>query len=483
MRLLASAEPPGAAPFASGLSEQLLHSWAGELRRFNPEIGRGNCLVCGTDEGIFASATIAEHAADDPDDEGASGVLEMTSTAADGTRSACRMPLEPNELIELARRGDFWSYIAGTAYVMLDRFHVRGIKIDNHKTTLPASKGLSSSAAVCVLIARAFNLLFDLGLTARGEMEAAYAGEVLTPSKCGRMDQCVAFGHRPVLMRFDGDLLSTRVLDVPSGVRFYWVLVDLAGEKSTSRILEGLQSGYPHLHGSEEEQAVQSGVRELLGPVNERIVGGAVEALQQGSAERMGALMLEAQAEFDQKAIPACPDQLTSPILHALLELEEVKAQHGAKGVGSQGDGTAQVLCKSEPERQRVMEAIARSFPEMECMPLTLRHSSDYESAIATANPLTSAAEAGAATAYSAAERLVHDVTTDMAGHDGADGADGIRDILVQHAVPAVEATEPGEGQVTVAAVSLLAARFRKAERRRKRAQLLGPFSLCCQAG
>ena len=74
--------------------------------------------------------------------------------------------------------------------------NVRGIKIDNHKTTLPASKGLSSSAAVCVLIARAFNLLFDLGLTARGEMEAAYAGEVLTPSKCGRMDQCVAFGHR-----------------------------------------------------------------------------------------------------------------------------------------------------------------------------------------------------------------------------------------------------------------------------------------------
>ena len=81
-------------------------------------------------------------------------------------------------------------------------------------------------------------------------------------------------------MTFDGDLLSTRVLDVPSGVRFYWLLVDLAGEKSTSRILEGLQSGYPHLHGSEEEQAVQSGVRELLGPINERIVGAAVEALQ-----------------------------------------------------------------------------------------------------------------------------------------------------------------------------------------------------------
>ena len=317
--------------------------WSGELRRFNPAIGRGFCLVCGTDEGLFATASAAHHNPDDPDDEAGAGFLEMSSMSPDGKQSRVSLPLRLPELLERARTGDHWSYVAGVAYVMLDRFHVRGIKIDNYKTTLPAAKGLSSSAAVCVLVARAFNLLFGLGLTARGEMEIAYAGEVLTPSKCGRMDQCVAFGHRPVLMTFDGDLLGTRVLEIPSGVEYYWLLIDLAGAKSTSRILEGLQDGCT----AQKQNKVQSGVRELLGPINERIVSAAVTALEGGDHATVGSLLLEAQTEFDAKAIPACPSELTAPKLHALLALPKVPEQWGAKGVGSQGDGTAQVLCKS----------------------------------------------------------------------------------------------------------------------------------------
>ena len=55
--------------------------WSGELRRFNPAIGEGYCLVCGTDEGLFATASAAHHNADDPDDEGGAGVLEMASSS------------------------------------------------------------------------------------------------------------------------------------------------------------------------------------------------------------------------------------------------------------------------------------------------------------------------------------------------------------------------------------------------------------------
>ena len=33
----------------------------------------------------------------------------------------------------------------------------------------------------------------------RGEMELAFKGETTTPSKCGRMDQCCAFGQTPVM--------------------------------------------------------------------------------------------------------------------------------------------------------------------------------------------------------------------------------------------------------------------------------------------
>lgn len=44
------------------------------------------------------------------------------------------------------------------------------------------------------------------------------------------------------------------------------------------------------------------------------------------------------------QATPACPSELTAPKLHGLLALEAVRGQWGAKGVGSQGDGTAQVI-------------------------------------------------------------------------------------------------------------------------------------------
>ena len=59
-----------------------------------------------------------------------------------------------------------------------------------------------------MLAARAFNRVYDLKLSVRGEMDLAYHGEITTPSQCGRMDQCCAFGARPVLMTFDGDRLD-----------------------------------------------------------------------------------------------------------------------------------------------------------------------------------------------------------------------------------------------------------------------------------
>jgi galactokinase len=43
-----------------------------------------------------------------------------------------------------------------------------------------------------VLVAMCFNKCYDLQLTTRGLMEIAYAGELLTPSRCGRMDQGIA---------------------------------------------------------------------------------------------------------------------------------------------------------------------------------------------------------------------------------------------------------------------------------------------------
>jgi len=329
--------------------------WAGGYRRINAEIEKGYTLICGTDQGIYAE--VEPHPTS----------LVLRSTTPDGQQHGPdEIPMQPKALLEEAKRGGFWSYIAGVAYQVMTNYHVRGLVIDNYKTDLPVKKGLSSSAAICVLTARAFNRIYDLKLTIRGEMELAYQGEITTPSRCGRMDQGCAFGNRPVLMSFDGDRLDTTELKVDQDLHF--VIVDLQAKKDTMEILNRLNHCYPFA-----ENKIERGVQELLGPINKRIVGQAVKALQVSDASRLGALMGEAQDFFDRYATPACPEELTSPVLHRVLNYPPLKPHiWGGKGVGSQGDGTAQFIARSEADQQAVIEIIERDL-EAHCLNLTLR--------------------------------------------------------------------------------------------------------------
>ncbi len=329
--------------------------WAGGYRRINAEIEKGYTLICGTDQGIYAE--VETHPTS----------LVLTSVTPGGERQGpYEIPMEAKALLEEAQRGGFWSYIAGVAYQVLTNYHVRGLVIDNYKTDLPIKKGLSSSAAICVLTARAFNRAYDLKLTVRGEMELAYQGEITTPSRCGRMDQGCAFGNRPVLMAFDGDRLDTSELRVTRDLHF--VIVDLQAKKDTLEILNRLNRCYPF-----PENDVERGVQELLGPINKRVVYQATDALRASDGERLGALMNEAQAFFDRYAAPACPEELAAPVLHRVLNYASLKPHiWGAKGIGSQGDGTAQFLARSEADQQAVVEIIERDL-KLSCLKLTLR--------------------------------------------------------------------------------------------------------------
>ncbi|HJW83907.1 MAG TPA: sugar phosphate nucleotidyltransferase [Anaerolineae bacterium] len=329
--------------------------WAGGHRRTNADIEKGFTLICGTDQGIYAE--VAPHPTS----------LVLSSTSPDGERRGpYEIPLEPNALLEEAARGEFWSYVAGVAYQVVTNYRVRGLVLDNYKTDLPMKKGLSSSAAICVLTARAFNRIYDLKLTVRGEMELAYQGEITTPSRCGRMDQGCAFGNRPVLMTFDGDRLDTQELQVSRDV--HYVIVDLRAQKDTLEILNRLNRCYPFA-----ENEVERGVQELLGPINKRVVQQAIQALRVSDAERLGALMSEAQAFFDRYAMPACPEELTAPVLHGVLTYAPLLPHiWGGKGVGSQGDGTAQFVARSQADQQAVVEIIERDL-RMPCLTLTLR--------------------------------------------------------------------------------------------------------------
>ncbi len=329
--------------------------WAGGYRRVNPRIEQGHTLICGTDQGIYAR--VARH----PD------ALVLTAQTPEGhRRGPARIPLKPERLLEIAQKGGFWSYIAGTAYQALRRYPVGGLEIDNARTDLPVRKGLSSSAAICVLTARAFNRLYGLGLSVEDEMELAYQGETTTPSRCGRMDQGCAFGKRVTRMTFDGDQLFTEA--APVGRPIYMIIVDLRASKNTVKILARLNACYP-----EARDKRCRAIQKLLGPINADMVKRAMAALQAGDAPRIGALMSEAQTLFDRYAAPICPEELTAPVLHRVLSDPGLQPHiWGGKGVGSQGDGAAQLVARSPADQDAAIQRIESAWG-MPCLKLILK--------------------------------------------------------------------------------------------------------------
>ncbi|TFI53436.1 GHMP kinase [Mastigocladus laminosus UU774] len=328
--------------------------WAGGYRHLNPELAIGYTLLVGTNQGLYAQVKPHPHQ------------LIISASVGDGTRKLT-LPMEAQALLTEARKGGFFSYAAGVAYQFLvGTYTLGGIEIDNYLTDLPIQKGLSSSAAICVLVARAFNLVYDLKMSIQEEMELAYFGEITTPSRCGRMDQACAYGNRPIAMIFDGDRTEIIELSVPKDL--FFVIVDLGASKNTQLILSKLNQCYPFA-----SNPVQANVQKYLGSISYQITQDAIDALQRGDAERIGTLMRQAQVEFDKYLIPACPEELTAPVLHQLLNYPPIQPYIlGGKGVGSQGDGTAQFIVKDKEYQQKLIEIIERDFPQMQCLELTI---------------------------------------------------------------------------------------------------------------
>lgn len=66
--------------------------------------------------------------------------------------------------------------------------------------------------------------------------------------------------------------------------------------------------------------------------------------------------MVSAQVEFDGRATALCPDELSSPQLHSVMADAQLQSFSLAiKGVGSQGDGSVQVLCKSADHQAKAL--------------------------------------------------------------------------------------------------------------------------------
>jgi UTP-glucose-1-phosphate uridylyltransferase/galactokinase len=326
--------------------------WAGRYRNTNSQLLPGEAIVTGIEQGIYAEV--------EKDD---SFIVESELESFAERSFHCEMDSE--QLRQIAAEGGFFSYVAGVASYVNDNYNVGGLHIRITKMDLPMKRGLSSSAAICVLVARAFNQMYKLKLNTMGEMQIAFAGEQRTPSRCGQLDQACAYGVKPVHMLFDGNEIIVKPLKI--AVPMYYVFADLNAGKDTVRILADLNKAFPFAENEMERQ-----VQEALGKDNHAYVTEAIDCIHRGDNASLGQVMRGYQKNFDQKIAPASYKELRSPVLHSVLQDEKIQELvYGMKGVGSQGDGTVQFLAKDEKCQERLIQYL-RDERKMEAFALTL---------------------------------------------------------------------------------------------------------------
>jgi len=315
--------------------------WAGGYRRQNSQLEKGYAIVCPTNQGNYAKIK---------------KIRKKVCRFIFQNNKPVEIDLNPQKLLELAKSNNFYNYIAGVLYqIYLVQKELSGIEINNYSSDLPLKKGLSSSASICVLVTKAYNALFDLGWTIPQEMELAYLGEITTPSRCGRMDQACAY-NKLTLMIFDGDELKTRPLEIKDNL--FMVIVDLHAAKDTHTILSALNKGYPFATELKDYKK-----QNILGTENKKIVMSAVECLKTGNTLELGNLMKKAQYNFDQYLASYCPKELIAPKLHSILYETSIQDLiYGSKGVGSQGDGTAQILTRNKDSQLEIIDILEEKF-------------------------------------------------------------------------------------------------------------------------
>ena len=200
--------------------------WAGMYRTVNSGIVKGAAIVSGIEQGIYATAEKADRF-----------IVCAAEEISDDEYWECEM--DTGRLLAVAQEGGYFSYVAGVAAYINDNYSVGGVRITITRRDLPIKSGLSSSAAICVLAARAFNQLYHLKMNTKGEMQAAFRGEQRTPSRCGRLDQACAYGVKPVLMEFDGIEVDSR--ELRAGGTFHWVVANLMASKDPEQGLPRCQ--------------------------------------------------------------------------------------------------------------------------------------------------------------------------------------------------------------------------------------------------
>ena len=218
------------------------------------------------------------------------------------------------------------------------------------------SVGLSSSAAICVLVAKIFNNIYNLQLNNYDIMNIAYNGELMTGSKCGKMDQCIAFGKGPFKIIFNKD--SITINDIKLKDNIYILIIRLNGSKNTIQILDDLHKAFPYPITEDDKN-----LENLFGKYNINITNNAEKYLIDNNIKELGDLMNDYQNNFKLYA-SKYSKELESPLLYKILN--DIDIQKYILG------GCCQLLCSSEDNINNIVDILSNKYPGMDYLKLIL---------------------------------------------------------------------------------------------------------------
>ena len=262
--------------------------------------------------------------------------------------------ISEESLIEQIEARSFYAYICGTILYLKRNYKVSGIQLQIDKINLPVGKGLSSSAAICITVAKAYNGLYDLNLSDSKIKEIAYEGEHLAKSQCGRLDQESIMNNGICHIVFTENQAQSIPISVKENI--YTLAVDLNAQRNTRTIMNAFNSALPFPKNSNDKL-----IHDIIGEKNKRLVEMAEKSIKTGNIEMLGYSLTEAQKLMD-KAAPVCREYY-APVLHSVIEDSYVhNLSYGGKSTGAGGDGIVILICKNSDAQKELNHYIKEKF-------------------------------------------------------------------------------------------------------------------------
>ena len=259
-------------------------------------------------------------------------------------------------LKEQINSNNFLSYICGTLLYMKRKYgeQIGGLELEIIEMDLPIKKGLSSSAAICITIAKHMNRLYNLNLSNDDIVNIAYNGEHLAGSKCGMLDQNSIMN--PGLSHLTFFEERTEVIPLDIGADIDILIVDLNSKKNTRKIMDFYNNAM-----SFPQELDNKKVYDFFKNDNHKLVKYAMNSIKRGDLRGLGKSFNKFQECID--VFGNYCDELKAPVLHSILCDEYIKENtHGGKGTGSGGDGSAMLVCKDSNSSSSLNKYIKEKY-------------------------------------------------------------------------------------------------------------------------